>query len=186
MPTIADTRFQMVQLVFPEHTNQRGTLYGGRMMSWIATAGTLAASRAARGAVVLGAMDDLDFLTPIHLGEIVTMDAQVESIGRSSLEVGVTVHAELPQRGVPRRATSSISHSFRWTSTSAQGRWDARSRPDPRRRRRCGRRPKAAKRRGWRGFVHTARAKMRSRTCGRGTRWRCRAWCVPKTPSAGR
>jgi len=107
VPTIADTRFQMVQLVFPEHTNQRGTLYGGRMMSWIATAGTLAASRVARGAVVLGAMDDLDFLTPIHLGEIVTMDAQVESIGRSSLEVGVTVHAESPQRGVPRRATSS-------------------------------------------------------------------------------
>jgi len=107
VPTIADTRFQMVQLVFPEHTNQRGTLYGGRMMSWIATAGTLAASRAARGAVVLGAMDDLDFLTPIHLGEIVTMDAQVESIGRSSLEVGVTVQAELPQRGILRRATSS-------------------------------------------------------------------------------
>jgi acyl-CoA hydrolase len=107
VPTIADTRFQMVQLVFPEHTNQRGTLYGGRMMSWIATAGTLAASRVARGPVVLGAMDDLDFLTPIHLGEIVTMEAQVEAIGRSSLEVGVAVHAELPQRGVTRRATSS-------------------------------------------------------------------------------
>ena len=107
MPTIADTRFQMVQFVFPEHINQRGNLYGGRMMSWIATAGTLAASRVARGPVVLGAMDDLDFLTPIHLGEIVTMEAQVEFIGRSSLEVGVTVDAELPQHGVPRRATSS-------------------------------------------------------------------------------
>ncbi len=107
MPTIADTRFQMVQFVFPEHINQRGTLYGGRMMSWIAAAGTLAASRVARGPVALGAMDDLDFLTPIHLGEIVTMEAQVEFIGRSSLEVGVTVDAELPQHGVPRRATSS-------------------------------------------------------------------------------
>lgn len=107
MPTIADTRFQMVQLVFPEHTNLRGTLYGGRMMSWIATAGTLAASRFARGLVVLGAMDDLDFITPVHLGEIVTVDAQVECVGRASLEVGVEVYSESPRLGVRRRTTFS-------------------------------------------------------------------------------
>ncbi|HEV2357270.1 MAG TPA: acyl-CoA thioesterase [bacterium] len=97
----------MVQLVFPEHTNQYGTLFGGRMMSWIATAGTLAASRFAHGPVVQGAMDDLDFLTPVHLGEIVTIDAQVECVGRSSMEVGVEVQSESPGRRVPRRTTSS-------------------------------------------------------------------------------
>jgi acyl-CoA hydrolase len=107
VPSIADTRFQTVQFVFPEHTNQRGNLYGGRMMSWIATAGTLAASRFARRAVVLGAMDDLDFLAPIRLGEIVAMDAQVEFVGRSSLEVGVDVYAESPRGGDRRHATSS-------------------------------------------------------------------------------
>ena len=107
MPTIADTRFQMVQLVFPEHANPHGTLYGGRMMSWIATAGTLAASRFAHGLVVLGAMDDLDFLTPVHVGEIVTIDAQVEFVGRSSMEVGVAVQSEAPGRSAPKRTTSS-------------------------------------------------------------------------------
>ncbi len=107
MPTVGDTRFQVVQLVFPEHINIRGTLYGGRMMSWIATAGTLAASRLARGPVVLGAMDDLDFLGPVHLGEIVTIDAQVECVGRTSLEVGVEVHAESPRLGLRRKTTSS-------------------------------------------------------------------------------
>lgn len=107
MPTIAETRFQMVQLVFPEHINIRGTLYGGRMMSWIATAGTLTASRFARGPVVLGAMDDLDFLTPVNLGEIVTLDAQVEHVGRTSLEVGVGVYSESPRAGIRRQATSS-------------------------------------------------------------------------------
>lgn len=107
MPTIAETRFQMVQLVFPEHSNTRGTLYGGRMMSWIATAGTLIASRLARGPVVLGAMDDLDFLTPVYLGEIVTVSVQVEHIGRASLELGVEVHSEHPRTGVHRRTTSS-------------------------------------------------------------------------------
>lgn len=111
----------MVQLVFPEHANPAGTLYGGRMMYWIATAGTLAASRFAHGLVVLGAMDDLDFLNPVHVGEIVTIDAQVECVGRSSMEVGVAVQSESPgrtssasggdRRGAedrrPRRTTSS-------------------------------------------------------------------------------
>ena len=107
MPTIAETRFQMVQLVFPEDANVRGTLYGGRMMFWIAAAGTLAASRFARGPVVLGAMDDLDFLTSVRLGEIVTIDAQVECVGRTSLEVGVEVHSESPKSGFRRKTTSS-------------------------------------------------------------------------------
>jgi len=107
VPTIVETRFQTVHLVFPEDTNTHGTLHGGRMMSWIATAGTLAASRCARGPVVLGAMDDLDFLTPVHPGEIVTIDAQVEYVGRTSLEVGVEVRSESPQIGVRRKTTAS-------------------------------------------------------------------------------
>ena len=107
LPSIAETRFQMVQLVFPEDISPRGTLYGGRMMYWIATAGTLTASRCARGPVVLGAMDDLDFLHPVHLGEIVTVSSQVEFIGRASLELGVEVHSEHPRTGMRRKTTSS-------------------------------------------------------------------------------
>ena len=60
----------MVQLVFPEDVNPQGTLYGGRMMHWIATAVTLTASRCARGPVAPGVMDDFDFFHPVFLGEI--------------------------------------------------------------------------------------------------------------------
>jgi len=77
------------------------------MMYWIATAGTLTASRCARGPVVLGAMDDLDFIHPVYLGEIVTVSSQVEYIGRASLELGVEVHSENPRTGMRRRTTSS-------------------------------------------------------------------------------
>ncbi|HYM90793.1 MAG TPA: hotdog domain-containing protein [bacterium] len=97
----------MVHLVFPEDISPRGTLYGGRMMYWIATAGTLTASRCARGPVVLGAMDDLDFLHPAYLGEIVTVSCQVEYIGRASLELGVEVQSEHPRTGLHRKTTSS-------------------------------------------------------------------------------
>ena len=53
MPSIADTRLEVVQLVLPAHANVHGTLFGGRMMDWITTAATMAAMRLTRGPVVL-------------------------------------------------------------------------------------------------------------------------------------
>ncbi|MER3459942.1 MAG: acyl-CoA thioesterase [candidate division GAL15 bacterium] len=102
------TRAEVVEMVFPEHTNARGSLYGGRMMSWIVTAGTLAASRLARGLVVLGSMDELDFLQPVRAGEIVQLAATVLLVSRSSMEVEVTVHAEDPASGMRRPATRAF------------------------------------------------------------------------------
>lgn len=107
MPSIKDTQLEVVQLVLPGHANVRGTLYGGRMMDWITTAATMAAMRLARGPVVLGAMDDLDFLSPVLIGDVVTLRAQVEHVGRSSMEVGVDVFAENPRQGGRRQTTSA-------------------------------------------------------------------------------
>jgi acyl-CoA hydrolase len=98
----------MVQWVFPEHAGAPGQIHGGRMMQWIATVGTIAASRVAKGPVVLGSMDDTDFLHPVKVGEVAVLRAQVELIGRTSLEVGVRVFAENVASG--RRATTLNSH----------------------------------------------------------------------------
>lgn len=94
MPSIGETAVEMIEWVFPEHAGAPGQIHGGRMMEWIAKAGTLAASRVARGTVVLGAMDDIDFLHPVKVGEIAILRARVEYVGTSSLEVGVRVFAE--------------------------------------------------------------------------------------------
>jgi len=94
MPSIADTTLEMIQWVFPEHAGAPGQIHGGRMMQWITQAGTMAAARIARGTVVLGAMDDLDFLHPVKVGQIAILRARVEYVGRSSLEVGVRVWGE--------------------------------------------------------------------------------------------
>jgi len=103
---IRDTQLEVIQLVLPAHANVRGTLFGGLMMNWITTTATMAAMRLARGSVVLGAMDELDFLGPVHVGDVVTLRAQVEFVGRSSLEVGVDVHAENPRKADRRLTTS--------------------------------------------------------------------------------
>jgi acyl-coenzyme A thioesterase 7 len=108
MPSIADTTVEMIQWVFPEHAGAPGQIHGGRMMQWIAQAGTLAASRVARGPVVLGAMDDIDFLQPVKVGEIAMLRAQVEYVGTSSLEVGVRVWSENVVSGT--RAVTLNSH----------------------------------------------------------------------------
>jgi acyl-CoA hydrolase len=108
MPTIAETTVETLQWVFPEHAGAPGQIHGGRMMEWITRAGTLAAARVARGPVVLGAMDDLDFLHPVRVGEIAILRARVEYVGRSSLEVGVRVWAENVSTG--ERAVTLNSH----------------------------------------------------------------------------
>jgi acyl-CoA hydrolase len=108
MLSISDTATEMVNWVFPEHAGAPGQIHGGRMMQWIATCGTIAASRVARGNVVLGAMDDIDFLHPVRVGEVAVLRAQVEYVGRCSLEVGVRVYAEKPATG--GRALTLSSH----------------------------------------------------------------------------
>src|SRR5207245_6636691 len=94
------TVVEMVQWVFPEHAGAPGQIHGGRMMEWITQAGTLAAVRVARGHVVLGAMDDIDFLHPVRVGQIAILRAQVEYDGTSSLEVGVRVWAGEDRKSV--------------------------------------------------------------------------------------
>jgi acyl-CoA hydrolase len=107
MPSIADTVTEMVQWVFPEHAGAPGQIHGGRMMQWIATVGNMAAARVARGHCLLGAMDDIDFLHPVKVGEIAVLRAQVEAIGRCSIEVGVQVFAENLASGLRTRTLNS-------------------------------------------------------------------------------
>jgi acyl-CoA hydrolase len=108
MLSVGDTATEMVNWVFPEHAGAPGQIHGGRMMQWIATCGTIAASRVARGNVVLGAMDDIDFLHAVKVGEVAVLRAQVEYVGQCSLEVGVRVYAEKPASG--ERVLTLSSH----------------------------------------------------------------------------
>jgi acyl-CoA hydrolase len=108
MPSIDETTVELIHWVFPEHAGAPGQIHGGRMMEWIAQAGTLAASRLARGMVGLGAMDNIDFIHPVKVGEIAILRAQVEYVGTSSLEVGVRVWAENVKTG--RRAVTLNAH----------------------------------------------------------------------------
>jgi acyl-CoA hydrolase len=124
MASIADTATEMIQWVFPEHAGAPGQIHGGRMMEWITEAGSMAAARVARGTVVLGAMDDIDFLHPVKVGDIAILRAQVEHVGRSSLEVGVRVWGENVHTGA---RTVTLNSHLVFVSVGD----DARPRPVP-------------------------------------------------------
>jgi acyl-CoA hydrolase len=88
------SRVETVQLVLPGLTNVHGTIFGGIMMQWIDIAAGISAARHCGGPVVTASMDRLHFLDPVHLGEVVTVQAQVNFAGHTSMEVGVRVLAE--------------------------------------------------------------------------------------------
>lgn len=107
MPYIKETKNQMIQFVFPEYANTHGNLHGGRLMDWIMLIGSITSSRVAKGTTVLGATDSIDFLNPVHIGEIVVMDSWVEYVGGKSLEVIVRVYAENVETGKKKFITLS-------------------------------------------------------------------------------
>lgn len=92
--TPRSSRVDTVQLVLPGLTNVHGTIFGGILMQWIDIAAGISAARHAGGPVVTASMDRLHFIHPVHLGEVVTVQAQVNYAGTTSMEIGVRVFAE--------------------------------------------------------------------------------------------
>lgn len=93
-------------LMAPPDANLHGTVFGGKVLAMVDKAAAVAAMRHAGGLCVTVAMDRVEFLVPIEVGDVVIVEAQVNGVGRSSMEVGVDVYAELPGGG-PRRHTNS-------------------------------------------------------------------------------
>lgn len=85
----------MTQIVMPMHTNGvAGVMFGGIMMQWIDVCAGVAAMRHAAGAVLTASIDRLDFLSPVQVGEIVVLQAQVNYAHKTSMEVGCRVETE--------------------------------------------------------------------------------------------
>jgi acyl-CoA hydrolase len=88
------SRVETSQIVLPGLTNVLGGIFGGALMQWIDIAAAIAASRHAGAPAVTASMDRLHFLRPARLGEVVIIQAQVNFVAHTSMEVGVRVFAE--------------------------------------------------------------------------------------------
>jgi len=109
--TPAASRSLVSELLMPQHVNNLGHVFGGVILSMVDRAAAVAAMRHARRACVTVAIDRVDFREPIYSGELVTCSAQVNYVGRTSMEVGVRVEAENLIAGT-RRHTNTCYLTF--------------------------------------------------------------------------
>lgn len=108
---VSDSRLVTTHLVLPEHTNAMGNIFGGTIMSWMDVIASIVAYRHCRSAVVTASVQDLSFLHPVKLGELVTLSASINYTSKRSVEVGVKVMAENAISG-EKRHTSSAYFTF--------------------------------------------------------------------------
>lgn len=107
----AESVTEMVQVVLPNDANPLGFILGGTVMHLIDIAGAIASFRHTRTRVVTAAVDDLQFLHPIKVGDLIILKAHVTCAFRTSLEVQVDVFSEETLTG-KRRLTSRAYLTF--------------------------------------------------------------------------
>ena len=99
-------------LVLPNDTNTLGNLMGGRLLHLMDVCAAIAAQRHAARTVVTASVDSVDFRGAIRLGEVVAIEAVVNRAFTTSMEVGLTVWAESPRTGGPRRLCNTAFYTF--------------------------------------------------------------------------
>ena len=85
---------ETVHVALPNDANPMGFVLGGKVMYLIDIAGAIAAHRHARVEMVTAAVDSLQFLHPVHVGDLMILRARVTAAFKTSLEVEVEVMAE--------------------------------------------------------------------------------------------
>ena len=100
--TVSSSRASTVRLMLPTDTNFMGNVFGGHILDEIDRVAYIAATRHSKASCVTASFDRVDFLHPIHVGDVVDFDAELTYVGTSSMEVWVRVHVEPTHDGDPR------------------------------------------------------------------------------------
>ncbi|MEH6408595.1 MAG: acyl-CoA thioesterase [Leeuwenhoekiella sp.] len=102
-----DSRVTISQLMLPSNTNFSGKIHGGFILSLMDQIAFACASKHSGYYAVTASVDTVDFLLPIEVGELVTMKASVNYVGRTSMVIGIRVEAENIQTGMIKHCNSS-------------------------------------------------------------------------------
>jgi acyl-CoA hydrolase len=102
----------MTELVFPNDTNILGNLMGGKLLHWMDIVSAISASKHCNRVCVTASVDFVDFKSPIHLAEIVLLEAFVTRAFNTSMEVRIDVWAENMQQVAGKRYCNSAYYTF--------------------------------------------------------------------------
>ncbi len=99
---VSASRASVVRLMVPTDANFMGNVFGGQILSEVDRVAYITATRHARSNCVTASFDRVDFIQPVHVGEVVDFDAQLTYVGHTSMEIWVTVRSEALAGGEPR------------------------------------------------------------------------------------
>lgn len=105
--TVASSKINISELMLPSHSNFSGKIHGGYILSLLDQIAFACASKFSGNYCVTASVDTVDFLNPIEVGELVTMKASVNYVGKSSMIVGIRVEAENIRTGIVKHCNSS-------------------------------------------------------------------------------
>ena len=90
----SETRLSLSHITAQSEANLLGTVHGGVIMTLVDSAAGVVAARHSGGPAVTASMDEMVFLVPVRVGDVVHFSGQVNWTGRSSMEVGVRITAD--------------------------------------------------------------------------------------------
>lgn len=99
---------EISDLILPPDANSYGTVFGGKILAMVDKAASVCAMRHSGKLCVTVAMDRVEFLVPIRLGEFLVASARVHYVGKTSMEIGVDVYAENLEKGERRHTNSCL------------------------------------------------------------------------------
>lgn len=105
--TVASSKITISELMLPSHTNFSGKIHGGYILSLLDQIAFACASKFSGNYCVTASVDTVNFLKPIEVGELITMKASVNYVGKSSMIIGIRVEAENIQTGAVKHCNSS-------------------------------------------------------------------------------
>ncbi|CAL2106630.1 acyl-CoA hydrolase [Tenacibaculum sp. 190524A02b] len=104
---VEDTRITISELMLPSHANFSGKIHGGYILNLMDQIAFACASKHSGTYCVTASVDTVDFLSPIEVGELVTMKASINYVGRTSMVVGIRVESQNIQTGKVNHCNSS-------------------------------------------------------------------------------
>jgi acyl-CoA hydrolase len=105
--TVTDSQALLAHWMGPMDANGGGNIHGGIIMKLVDEVAGIAAIKFCRAKVVTVSMDRMDFLVPVHVGDLVTFKATVNAAWNSSMEIGVRVESEDVRAGEVRHSNTA-------------------------------------------------------------------------------
>ena len=110
--SLSQTRVEMTQLMRPHQANFRGNVHGGTLLSLMDEVAYACATQFSGSYCVTVAVDAVELIAPVRVGDLLKLVAQITHTGRTSMDIGITVTATDPREPSSVRLASRCSFTM--------------------------------------------------------------------------